>query len=76
MRMLLGKGGKIRAMNRRTFATTLAGLAAAGQARPAESGRGTRFYALETFELKNGTQAGRMHDWLGSILLPKLAKIH
>jgi hypothetical protein len=64
-------------MNRRTFATTLAGLAAAsGPARPAESGRRTRFYALETFELKNGTQVGRMHDWLGNTLLPKLAKIH
>jgi len=69
-------GGKIGAMNRRTFATTLAGLAAAGPVRPAESGRRTRFYALETFELKNGTQAGRMHDWLGNTLLPKLAKIH
>jgi len=64
-------------MNRRTFTGALAGFAAAAApARPAESDRRTRFYALETFELKNGTQAGRMHDWLGNSLLPKLQKIH
>jgi hypothetical protein len=64
-------------MNRRTFTGALAGLAAAAApALPAESDRRTRFYALETFELKNDTQAGRMHDWLGNSLLPKLQKIH
>jgi NIPSNAP protein len=64
-------------MDRRTFATTLAGIAAAAApARSAETGRRTKLYTLETFQLKNGTQAGRMHDWLGNTALPKLAKIH
>ena len=62
-------------MNRRTFTGALAGFAAAAAPARPESDRRTRFYALETFELKNGTQAGRMHDWLGNSLLPKLQKL-
>lgn len=63
-------------MNRRLFTTALAGFAAARPAQPVDTGRRTRFYKLETFQLKAGTQPARMHEWLSNGLLPKLSKIH
>jgi hypothetical protein len=63
-------------MNRRTFAGALAGLAAARPLWPADADRRTQFYTLDIFQLKQGTQAARMHDWFSNTMLPKLAKIH
>ncbi len=60
-------------MNRRSFAGALAGLAAARPLWPADSGRHTQFYTLDIFQLKQGTQAARMHDWLGKSVLPKIS---
>ena len=62
-------------MNRRAFTGALAGFAAAVPARTADPAKRTRFYMLETYQLKNGTQAGRMNDWFSQSLLPKLTKI-
>jgi len=36
----------------------------------------TRLYVLEQYFLRNGTQPGRIHDWLRDGLLPQLVKIH
>src|SRR5580700_3715504 len=63
-------------MNRRRFTTALVGFAAARPAQRADTDRRTRFYQLEKFQLKVGTQRGRMHEWLSNGLLPKLSRIH
>ncbi len=63
-------------MNRRTFAGALAGFAAARPLWPADSDKRTQFYTLDVFQLKQGTQAARMHDWFSNSVLPKMAKIH
>ncbi len=64
-------------MNRRLFAGALASLAAPPKpARAADSDRRTRFYWLDAFQLKQGTQPGRMNEWFRGALVPRLAKIH
>jgi NIPSNAP len=63
-------------MKRRTFAGALAGLAAAPPLRPADADQRTKFYTFNVFQLRQGTQSARMHDWFRDALLPKLAKIH
>lgn len=63
-------------MNRRSFVGALAGLAAARPLWPADESRRTQFYTLDVFQLRQGTQAARMHDWFSNSVLPKLAKIH
>jgi len=55
-------------IDRRTFLTTL-GLAAT--ARAADTGRRTRYYSMQSFLLKQGTQGARLHDWIRAAL-PKL----
>ena len=42
----------------------------------AASDRKTRLYLLETFQLKQGTQLQRLHDYLCRHALPALGKIH
>jgi hypothetical protein len=63
-------------INRRLFTGALAGLAATRTTRAADSDRRTRFYWLETFQLQQGTQPGRMNEWFRNGLIPRLAKIH
>jgi NIPSNAP len=63
-------------MNRRKFATALAGLAAARSATSADSDRKIRYYWMDTFQLKQGTQPARMHEWFREALVPKLAQVH
>jgi NIPSNAP len=67
-------------MNRRTFAGALAGLAAARPMWPAPpqdaSSRRTQFYTMDVFQLKQGTQSARIHDWIQNTLLAKMSKIH
>jgi hypothetical protein len=63
-------------MNRRAFASTLAGLAVTRLAWPAEADRRSRFFTLDAFQLKQGTQPARVHEWLSTGLLPRLSKIH
>jgi hypothetical protein len=58
-------------MKRRHFAGALAGLAAA--ALPARSAEGAHWFLLETFQLRQGGQVTRMHDYLKS-WLPALSK--
>jgi hypothetical protein len=63
-------------MNRRTFAGALAGLAAARPLWPADTDQRTKFYTFDVFQLRQGTQSARMHDWFRDFMLPKLTKIH
>jgi hypothetical protein len=56
-------------MNRRQFAGALAGVAAAQTARSAEAGP-AHWFLLETFQLRQGDQVTRMHDFLKA-WLPK-----
>jgi hypothetical protein len=63
-------------VNRRTFAGGLAGLAIAPAMRSAEPERRTRFYTLDAFRLKQGTQPARMQEWLSTGFLPAFAKFH
>ncbi len=60
-------------MNRRSFVSALAGLVAARPLWPADSERRTQFYTLDIFQLKQGTQAARMHDWFSKSVLPKVS---
>jgi hypothetical protein len=67
-------------LNRRRFAGALAGLAATSSAAnsmtPAEPNQHTKFYMMETFQLRQGTQLGRLGDWLSQSYLPRLSKVH
>ena len=42
----------------------------------AKTDKRTRFYLLETYHLRHGTQLGRMHDFLGQAVLPALNRVH
>jgi hypothetical protein len=42
----------------------------------AETGRKTRFYVLEQFQLEQGPQTSRIHDFFSKALLPALERIH
>src|SRR5260370_4744920 len=56
-------------MDRRSFVGVLGGL---GMAAAATEKR-TRFYALESFKLKAGTELPRLHEHFSKTLLPKIA---
>ncbi len=62
-------------INRRTFIGTLGGIGmlAAGVGTTAES---RRIFVLENYYLKNGTQPGRMHDYLSKAAIPALNRVH
>ena len=51
-------------------------LPLSGSAQSAGEAGKTRIYLLETFYLKNGTQPGRIHEYLGKAALPALSKVH
>src|SRR5712692_9056202 len=59
-------------MHRRAFVGVLGGLGMASAA----ADKRTRFYALEQFKLKNGTQAPQLNEFFSQALLPALGKIH
>ena len=56
-------------MLRRSFAGLLGAAAAFG----ATSEKRTRFYVLESYKLKAGTQLPRLHDHLSKTLLPRIS---
>jgi hypothetical protein len=61
-------------MNRRKFAA-VAGIAAAGVLGRAQSAEKIRFLALDTWQLKNGSEVTRLNDWLGNNLVPAVSKL-
>src|ERR1700694_3918100 len=56
-------------MDRRSFVGVLGATSALGAAAPEKR---TRFYTLESFKLKAGTQLPRLHEHFGKTLLPKI----
>ncbi len=61
-------------MDRRSFFQTMSAATLATQAQGAP--QKTRYYTLENFYLKNGTQMGRMHEFWSKTCLPALSKLH
>src|SRR6202166_1353213 len=59
-------------MDRRLFVGVLGATSALGAAAPEKR---TRFYTLESFKLKAGTQLPRLHEHFSKTLLPKGPKI-
>ncbi|MCW5983181.1 MAG: hypothetical protein KIT09_34140 [Bryobacteraceae bacterium] len=50
-------------------------MASAASSPPPE-GQRTRFYILHQYFLKNGSQLGRLHDYVGKTLLPAVQGMH
>jgi hypothetical protein len=66
-------------MQRRLFMGLLSGAGAAlgGFAAPSSSEPNrTRFYAVETFYLKNGTQPARIHEHFSKVAIPAIRERH
>jgi hypothetical protein len=64
-------------MNRRTFISALAAGSSGGiiTAQTATPGSTTRFYLLQQFYLKNGTQGARLAEYLKDGLLPAASRL-
>ncbi len=60
-------------MNRRTFLSSL-GVAAA-TAWAADEHR-TRYYTFDRYQLQQGTQTARVHEWLSKAILPKMTALN
>ncbi len=63
-------------LDRRGFLSAVPALLAPGAVVGAEAERKTRFYVLEQFELEQGTQTSRIHDFFSQALLPALERVH
>ena len=61
-------------MNRRRFAGALA-AAGASDALDAQKSEKISFLTFDTWQLKNGTEVTRLHDWLGGKLVPRLSAL-
>jgi len=61
-------------IERRSFLTALGGATLMPASPLNQSNPQTRYYILHQYFLKNGTQLGRLHDYLGKSLLPVLEK--
>ncbi len=60
-------------MERRSFLAALGGAGVSFSATPAMK---TRYYAVETYELVNGTQAARLNEYFSKHRIPAMRKIH
>lgn len=63
-------------MDRRSFFGMMGGLATAAPVAGAAETQRTRYYLLERYFLKNGTQPQRMHDFFSKSALPALERVH
>ncbi|MBM3749514.1 MAG: NIPSNAP family protein [Acidobacteria bacterium] len=64
-------------MDRRSFVGVMGGMTLMNTNQAGAAGaQRTRYYILEHFFLKNGTQPGRMNDFIRDALLPALNKVH
>lgn len=63
-------------LDRRGFLSAAPALLASGAAADAEVERKTRFYVLEQFQLEQGSQTSRIHEFFSKTLLPALDRIH
>jgi len=65
-------------MKRRSFMGLLGGMGMLSMYRAGQGAdeKKTKVYLMETFDLKHGTQLGRLHDYLSKAALPALEKVH
>jgi len=63
-------------LDRRGFLSTVPALLASGAVSGAEAERKTRFYVVEQYQLEQGPQASRIHEFFSKALLPALDRIH
>ena len=63
-------------MHRRHFLATVGGAATASGSQPPAPKSKFRFYTLDYFYLKNGTQLGRIHEFLSKAWLPAIGPLH
>jgi len=63
-------------MDRRHFFTSMGSLAAAAPLVRSEEGKKTRYYVLEQFFLKNGSQPQRMQEFYSKSVVPALGRVH
>jgi len=63
-------------LDRRGFLSAVPALLAQGAVSSAEPARKTRFYVFEQFQLEQGPQISRIHDFFSKALLPALGRIH
>jgi|HigsolmetaAR201D_1030396.scaffolds.fasta_scaffold32747_1 NIPSNAP. len=61
-------------MTRRQFAEILGGITMSSASAAAEPR--TRFYLMQTFYLRHGTQLQRLHDYLEGTLIPEMSRKH
>ncbi len=65
-------------MNRRSFMELAGGMGMLTMTRPAAAAdnQKTKLYLMESYALRNGTQAARLHSYFSKSALPALNKIH
>ena len=63
-------------LDRRGFLSTVPALLASGAVSGAEAERKTRFYVVEQYQLEQGPQTSRIHEFFSKALLPALDRIH
>jgi len=63
-------------LDRRGFLSAMPALLASGAASGAETERKTRFYVVEQYQLEQGPQTSRIHDFFSKALSPALDRIH
>jgi hypothetical protein len=62
--------------DRRGFLSAMPALLASSAVADAEPERKTRFYLVEQFQLEQGSQGSRIHDFFSKGMLPALDRIH
>ena len=63
-------------LDRRGFISAMPALLATGAAAEADTGRKTRFYVLERYQLEQGPQTSRIHDFFSKALVPALGRAY
>lgn len=62
-------------MNRRLFTSVLATSALGETLKATQTTEKMRFLTFDSWQLKNGTEVTRLHDWLSGYLVPSLSKL-
>jgi hypothetical protein len=63
-------------LDRRSFLSAVPALLGPAAVSGAEAERKTRFYVMDQYQLEQGPQTARIHDFFSKTLLPALGRIH
>lgn len=63
-------------LDRRSFLEGMPAMLPAAAMAAAQESRKTRFYVLEQYYLENGSQPGRIHEFLSKAAMPMLERVH